>query len=314
MPVVLLCFVVLFLASSTSSAQVGTASTATTTRTGTVTGPPLRRLDVHITSTATTTRTATAARPRTARVTASTSTVVHTRRRMHSRPRDARITAYRLAVLRSAIGWTSDRSGALVDGALALHNFLTIGITDRFEIALPVLLAYRFGDRNGHQVVPWGGITNMGFGFNSNGFLFEMTLDFGVTGLIRTGDTHQVLVEIAAHSTGRWQEEGRDEPLDTWRGVARVGYTITLVDLVTLTAGASAGYAVVEEARLTDLSTGQVPHFRWTAGAIAFCGRPVPLVQVHLSDLWSLDGYVTLGGELTGPVDHRYMLGTTLTW
>lgn len=249
--------------------------------------------------------------------TASTATRAPVRPRVRpGQPRDARITANKWAVFRSAVGWTSDDSGILFDDSLALHQSLAIGITDRLEITLPTILAYRIGGRGGHQLIPFGGVNRLGFGFSSaDAWIFEMHLHAGATGVIRMGAAHQLLVELGVLSHGRWSESGEDDdPLDTWSGRLGLGYTITLAELVTLTAGAVAGYDVIHDGELSDLSGGRTLHFQWIVGAVYFCGRPVPLVQLHLSDMWSLDGYVTVAGGLTGPVDHRYMLGATLVW
>src|SRR5262249_30998961 len=143
------------------------------------------------------------------------------------------------------------------DANLALYW----GITDRLQLQLPSpALAYRFGDAPGIEWVPWGGMTSWGLAGSNVGtadggaqWALQYRLGAGLDTRFTVGSTASLIVGLStASGIVTIQKEGQSGacasgcPIEnphtspnTWAAVAKVGYSTTLGEVVTLNVGLS---------------------------------------------------------------------------
>jgi hypothetical protein len=180
------------------------------------------------------------------------------------------------------------------------------GITDRLEwyVGMPAF-AYRFGDRGGIELIPYGGIINWGPQTNSNGFGLNYQMAAGLDTHFWLGNTRFIGVDVSTFSnTATIPVSGQisGSSPDTWAGSGAVSFSQRLKDIVTLSIGLSYTENYLFDGGLPgpnsnlELGLGSVSH---------------PLVSVRVLRRMSLDGYATLYFDTHGDVQESYLLGVT---
>ena len=219
-----------------------------------------------------------------------------------------------VSVLGVRIGGGIDAPGLrLATGALEWGQAMTIGVTERLQVAVPLYFAYRVGPSDGHQLVPHGGVSSVAFGFSSvESFIFMLWAAVGADLVLRFADIHQVLVGAAVSSFGRWSSLEQIS-FDTWRASVSIGYAITLGDFVTVALGVGAGSRFVEQGSAIN-PLREDSGLAWSVGSIyGVGGRGFPLIRLHVSEIWSIDGWAAVHLAAEG-TRHSYLLGTTINW
>jgi len=221
-----------------------------------------------------------------------------------------------------------ESANAPLERSFAAVGAITYGITSRLSVAAPVpAFAYRLGNEGSFEVIPRAGLTDLGYTTWVGGGLYA-TVDGGLA--VRSWLTRDLsfVSNASASST-----IGHSEP-DSWYfskegGVVRLRYRV-------LDAQASAGLVWNIENRVTlALGVGWSGRIRLArtdsepavddalpqpltssavvVGAVQAIGyRPLPLLQVHLSRRFSVDGYASWSIDLrNGEVRDRYLGGFT---
>lgn len=207
-----------------------------------------------------------------------------------------------------------------LDGAFAL----TYGVTDRLAWTVPIpAFAYRIGNHGAFEVIPRGGLTSIGYS-SEEGLIGS--LDGGVATRVWVVPRLSVVTntsvdwDFAQRSVVYLPSSGQSVATrsDALNLRASGGVLWSVHDAVTLHFGLGwAGSAVLRRADLPSVSAIDVPPARPSSalvvGAVQTLGyRPLPLVQVHLSRRFSLDGYASWSFDLgTGDVRDRYLAGFT---
>ncbi len=180
-------------------------------------------------------------------------------------------------------------------------------ITDRLEwyIGMPAL-AYRFGDRGGVELIPYGGIVNWGPQSSSNGFGLNYQIAAGLDTRVWFGNTRYLTLDLSTFSnTATIPVSGQvtESSPDTWASTGAVSFSQRLRDIVTLSIGVSCTGNYLYQGLLAppgetnlQLGIGSVSH---------------PLVSVRVLRRMSLDGYATLYFDTHGDVQESYLLGVT---
>jgi hypothetical protein len=113
---------------------------------------------------------------------------------------------------------------------------------------------------------------------------------------------------------GQVVRTARFSPPDTWRASASVGYTQTLADSVTLHLALEASVNALHEGKVSTRRTDA--DVALAIGSVQTIGlRPVPLVQVHLSDSFALGLDASVQYSFgTRAVSEAYLIGFTKLW
>ena len=188
----------------------------------------------------------------------------------------------------------------------------TYGITDRLTWALPLpAFAYRFGEPGGIELVPRFGLTSFG---HSDGAGWLGSLGLGAAARVPTTDQQSLLIVTSASSDFATRSRINYQPTGAptvWRLQAGLAYTWTLRDTVTLGLGAH----VAGPLRLGRAAAPSDPQMSKMLifGSLDDIGfRHVPLISVHLSERFSLDGYASWAVDLGASAVHvRYLAGFT---
>jgi hypothetical protein len=190
---------------------------------------------------------------------------------------------------------------------VAASGSITYGITDRLAWSAPLpMFTYRAGTEGSFEVLPHAGLTELGYS-SADGLVGA------VGGGVSTRAWLTPALSITADATGQWNW-GRNRSVLLARATGGVSWLIG--DTVTLSAGAGwTGQRHLEGDAFADFAP---PEFSRTTsqffvGAVQTLGyRSLPLVQVHLSRRFSLDGYAAWWFDLAGgPVRDRYLAGFT---
>ncbi|HEU4406275.1 MAG TPA: caspase family protein [Polyangiaceae bacterium] len=254
------------------------------------------------------------------------------------RPYSARSTpAARRWELRLALGTSTGRSsfGANpyatrgepgLERSPAAVASLAYGLTDRLSLQVPVpALAYRFGQAGSFEAIPRFGLTSLGYVLGGGGNPLLGTLDAGVAARAWVAPDLSLIATASADWDWQITTAKADLPDDGYRRGERLnlraglGLSWDVNEHVTLALGVglSGSLAVVDEAVPLTLSGTNdfVRGTRETAvlfGSVQALGyRPLPLVQVHLSRKFSLDGYASVGVDFEGRLRDRYLAGFT---
>ncbi|EYF06398.1 caspase family protein [Chondromyces apiculatus] len=203
------------------------------------------------------------------------------------------------------------------------------GITDRLQWVLPTLaIAYRGGEHGGVEWIPWGGLLSWSLGYSSiEGTILDgklglgldlrfwlsprSSLDFGI-GLTSPFSSYN-RVTACAHVDCS-PERGFQPAFDLVRNRMMLGYSATVADTVTLGLSAGLSHNLLFG---RDLPRGAPEHdVEVSVGSVLMHGlRPVPLVRVHLGDVFSIDGYASVGYRFgQRALTESYMGGATWTW
>lgn len=235
----------------------------------------------------------------------------------------ARDWSLQLALGRSQTDF-GDAGFKLGDGAsssqLAGLASLRYGLSDRLTWAIPTLaFAYRFGDRGGTEVIPFGGITSWGLGYSSiEGWIGQLGLGAGAA--LRWWSDPDTAINLTASvgSSARWSQH--DDEIDgfdasfgptTWGAAASVGLSHHLGDRLVLNVGARGSTLPIVSG---ELDRSLEPAIE--VGSVQSVGlRSLPLVEVRVRDGISIDLHGSLGYEVaSGDRTSRVLGGSTFTW
>jgi hypothetical protein len=190
---------------------------------------------------------------------------------------------------------------------LALFAF---GITERLTWMLPLpVFAYRFGDPEGLEVIPRAGLTSGGYS-STAGWLGS--LDLGIAIRRATFRGQNLILSASADSDFATRSAINYQPSGApaiWRLDAGPAYTVRLRDTVTIGLGAHFTGPLRLGAADPNRPMSSLLVFGSVQG-IAY--REIPLISVHLSPRFSLDGYASWAVDLeSGAVHDRYLAGFT---
>jgi hypothetical protein len=207
-----------------------------------------------------------------------------------------------------------------LDGAFAL----TYGITDRLAWSVPVpAFSYRIGNHGAFEIIPRAGLVSIGYS-SLEGVIGS--LDGGVA--TRAWVTPRL--SLVANGSVGWGFRGRQWAIrdtasqtvwaraDTLNMSASGGALWSVHDAVTLHFGLGwSGRAVLAQPEVAGVDPADIvttrPSSALVLGAVQELGyRPLPLLQVHLSRRFSLDGYASWAVDLqSGDLHDRYLAGFT---
>jgi hypothetical protein len=204
------------------------------------------------------------------------------------------------------------------DSELAGDTYIAFGLTDRLQLNIPnqgLMLGYRFGDRGGRELIPYGGILALNPWYDSTvGFLVEMDLRFGADVRQWVRPNFSFLVGVSAGSRGVWWASG-GEPLSTWQADVQGGFIWTLFETVTISVGALWEQNVSYLGHLARYGQGEGGMAIGIGSLLRVGSRPRPLVQVHLTSFFSIDGYADAIWRLSdGFLSDRFMAGVTFNF
>lgn len=187
-------------------------------------------------------------------------------------------------------------------------GLFAFGLTERLTWILPLpAFAYRLGNPEGVEVIPRAGLTGLGYS-DSVGWLGSMDLGAAVRIALRAGQ--RLILSASADSDFASRGAINYQPTGApaiWRLDAGPAYTVRLRDTVTLGLGVHftgpLRFAEPTRSMSTLLLVGSVQGAAY---------REIPLISVHLSPGFSLDGYASWAIDLkSGAVHDRYLAGFT---
>jgi hypothetical protein len=202
----------------------------------------------------------------------------------------------------------------------------TYGITDRLSWSVPLpAFSYRFGNEGTFEGIARGGLASFAFAYASR-YAILGTLDAGfATRTWLTRDLSLVSDASIDHELhlGTERSEAGAQPRDYLSLRASGGIAWNAGERLTLALGggltgdvALQGSSVALPASTSPASIRQPGSTAFVVGSVQSLGyRPLPLVQIHLSRRFSLDGYASLGFDLRGgPLRDRYLAGFTVAF
>lgn len=217
--------------------------------------------------------------------------------------------------LRFGLGRVYDQTHLLFSDEAPSHGYtgftmaFGVGLTERLSLSITFPgLGWRLGTPGEHELLLWGGFHGGAFGGGPDGQYGTL-----LPGLIATSrhylrPNQSLIFGGSIHSPISWD---RDEShvFEAWSPSLQLGYLVTLGDAVTVGVGMNATRHFEYARAIRSLEKGAVLAF----GSVLELGvRPVPLVQVHAFDSFSLDGYVEVGWNLSsGELYERYLGGFT---
>lgn len=208
----------------------------------------------------------------------------------------------------------------LSSGNFALTFGLDYAITERLRWLAPLpLFSYRFGSDKSTEVIPWGGVTNVGFGYNSvDGGIFLYAMGLGTDARFHLNPQH-AFTAGARVTTGGFISSTKvfpDESPNTWRTTVTGGYRLSLSS-VTFNMGLSVALNPMAGGRgVRWTSSDENLDLRVSVGSVSYFGPfPQPLVSVQISSTFSIDGYVAIGIPLrNAPLLELYLVGVTMVF
>lgn len=218
------------------------------------------------------------------------------------------------------------------------------GLSDRFQWAVPTLgFAYRFGQPGGMELIPWGGIVSWSVDVSSvESVIFEAKLGAGTDARFWLGPRNSI--NLGAGLTSQYQKyfghAGLVVEPETWRLDTTVGYSHIFGDYLSvhpglrlsqnLTHGDRHEYSKSLDGSATFDRWFVDREIEWTPASLSSRGRngvlsigsvqsfgmrSLPLIQLHLGDVWSLDLHANVSFSfVTRKVSESYMAGCTWTW
>lgn len=208
---------------------------------------------------------------------------------------------------------------------------IVYAFTDRLQWTLPTLaFAYRFGQSEVREWIPWGGLLGWGLGASGlMGAFFEGSLGAGLDLRQWLGSRQSITAGVGAASSFQWTERHVENiqfcsdvgcgnfPPSTWRFISSVGYSHTVADTVTFNFAVGAAHNFTYRGAAPTFGASE-ESFRLTLSIGSFQVRALrqhPLVQVHLSDAFSLDAHAWVTYDFAKPaLSETYMGGITWTW
>lgn len=220
--------------------------------------------------------------------------------------------------LRAAVGRVYDETSLLFTeerearGHTGFDFALTVGLTDRIAISLDEPgVAWRLGEAGDRELLLHASVP-FGFGTSSvEGGFGRLLPVASATGRLYFGPRQSLLLGAGVQTALSWAR-GEDALFEAWRLEAQAGYVLLLGDAVTLAFGASAGQRFADGQLVTTTRPGVALQF---GSALRLGTRPLPLVQIHALDWFSLDGYASVGWDVpAGTLHEQYLGGLTLRW
>lgn len=196
-------------------------------------------------------------------------------------------------------------------GQTGLLGSLGVGLTDRLSLSISRPgLAYRWGEAGGWEALAAAGLGIGGFGSSSvEGAMGSVLPTLSLDVRRWFGSRQSVLAGAGLQSAVSW---ARDESawFSAWRAEAQAGYTFSLGDAVTLAPGAKVLQRFGYDDRL--LAATQPGVSLLFGSALNLGDRALPLIQVHVHENLSLDGYASIGWGLpSGALEEQYLGGVT---
>jgi Caspase domain len=209
-----------------------------------------------------------------------------------------------------------------LDRSFASVSTLTYGITDRLSLQVPLpALSYRFGQEGSFEVIPRFGLAALGYTGAAGGTLLG-NLDVGLAA--RAWATPNLSLIANASTDWDWRTKREEYPDGGYAGEylalrGSLGFSWNANEHVTLALGVGVSDSATLRSEVVPLSVTASNEFprgsRQTAllfGSVQSLGyRALPLVQVHLSRRFSLDGYASVGFDFDGRRRDRYLAGFT---
>lgn len=191
------------------------------------------------------------------------------------------------------------------------------GLSDRWQWLIPTLaFAYRGGERGGLEWIPWGGLTRWGLGFSAEGGRLVGTLGAGFDLRWWLSPSISLHAGISVDSIFNWTFDPAIPSSwpKSWDGRATLAYSQTIADAVTLSLGVGYAQYLLYDGGWPVGRLERAPRF--LVGAIhSTAFRPHPLIQVHVNDVISIDGYAALEYDFsTQALGETYMLGASFVW
>jgi hypothetical protein len=212
----------------------------------------------------------------------------------------------------------SDNGRDEIKRELAAVGSLTYGITPRLSWSVPVpAFAYRFGDEGSFEVIPRLGVTSIAVGRHERTTAVFGNLDAGLAARVWAAPDLSLIANLSADWNWRFAHGDLSNGDDYLVAVrASLGASWDVNEHVTLALGAGLsggidlGKPVPAAGPSDDLVRG--PRTALLFGSVQSLGyRPLPLVQLHLSRRFSIDGYASVGVGFEGGLRDRYLAGFT---
>jgi hypothetical protein len=119
---------------------------------------------------------------------------------------------------------------------------------------------------------------------------------------------------VRTSSEYRYTGATGSEGLDSWPYAVSAGYSHTLADAVTLNVAIQFNQYLFDDGEFASAVRARRPTVQ-LGGVQARALRPLPLVQVHLSDVTSLDGYAGIAYDFDeDKLEETYMAGASFVW
>ena len=207
-----------------------------------------------------------------------------------------------------------EHAGLRVD-AFPFELGMACGLSDRFTF-LPsdTLLAYRFGDRGGVELIPSGGINLVSIAGSSSSaaistFRYQVQAHLDLRYWL--DGSRSLDLSSGVSSTGAFAKDPLERRrLDSWSGLIGLGYTHGLLDFATLHFGATYTQLLLENGHAPSFDQRPEGSALLTVGSSqTVAGQRLPLVRVHVTPEVGLDGFAWLTFDLHGNVADTYMIG-----
>lgn len=212
------------------------------------------------------------------------------------------------------------RHGLPLDVGIALSGgrSLVVGLfgykalTSRLEWLIPTLaFTYRFGEHGSPEWLVFGGLINWGIEAEE-GESLAVKGDLGAGVGFRYPLSSSSSLDLTAGTASTVRRTGGPEPswegLRLWNVGGGVAYSLTLQEVVTISAGATIAHGNLDGRadRCTAVALGS---------GLPRGLRQLPLVQIHLGQAVALDAYASIAYSLDdGSVTETYQLGATIAW
>ncbi len=203
----------------------------------------------------------------------------------------------------------AEPSAASGDTGLALS--LGVGLSERITLSITRPgLSLRLGDRT----TGWEGLAALGtsFSFGSSsaeGGFGKLLPIASFDGRRWFGHRQSMIAGAAIQSAVSWSRGGTSA-FAAWRPQLQAGYTLTLGEVATIAIGANAGQRFASDGWRIDATRPGVTLL--VGSALTLADRSLPLVQLHLLESLSIDGYAAVGWDLaTGALQEQYLGGFT---
>lgn len=192
------------------------------------------------------------------------------------------------------------------------------GLSDRLQLSLLTpALALRLGERGATEWIPWAGVTQWSlrgqFG-GSTPWTLSAELGAGLDARWWVSESQSFTVGLSAFSPSSWNTQGGSSLLQVWQAEVGAAYTYQFGELLSLNLGLNVRNNTPLGAIDVGGSGGGGPlSLSLGLGSVRSVGvRPLPLVQLHLSERFTLDGYASLVLDVPSlSLQQSYLAGFT---